>query len=139
MGVLKEHINIEENYNKLVWIAFSIVTAFKILLMGIFSSDYQIRMFMPFVETFLSGERDPYDFYYKNQMLSSFPYPPLMLLIESIGGLFVQWFHPGFNFLRNLLFKIPLLIFDILGFVFIRKISQKKINLNYSQLCRESG
>lgn len=101
----------------LIWTAVILV---KLLLMGFFSSDYQDIMFIPFVETFLSG-KNPYDYYYKEQLLSSFPYPPLMLLIEAVGGCLSLWVHPSSVFFRNLIFKLPLLIFDILGYRFIRK------------------
>ena len=101
----------------LIWMAVILV---KLFLMGLFSSDYQDVMFIPFVETFLSGE-NPYDYYYKEQLLSSFPYPPLMLLIEAVGGGLSLWIHPSFVFFRNLIFKLPLLIFDMMGYCFIRK------------------
>lgn len=53
------------------------VTFFKIVLMGIFSSDYQNKMFMPFVNMFFSniGKINPYDYYYVNKLIPSFPYP----------------------------------------------------------------
>ena len=44
--------------------------------MGFFSSDYQDLMFIPFVKCFLTGQGNPYQFYYDNDLLSSFPYPP---------------------------------------------------------------
>lgn len=100
-----------------IWMTVVLV---KLLLMGLFSSDYQDVMFIPFVGTFLSGE-NPYDYYYREQLLSSFPYPPLMLLIEAVGGCLSLWIYPTSVFFRNLFFKLPLLIFDILGYGFIRK------------------
>lgn len=69
--------------NRYFLLGFIIVV--KIILMGLFSSDYQDRMFIPFVDTFLSGY-NPYDYYYQNGLISSFPYFPFMLLIESVGG-----------------------------------------------------
>lgn len=62
-----------------------VVLVFKLILMGLFSSDYQDQMFIPFVKVFLSGE-NPYEFFYKNGLPASFPYFPFMLLIEGVGG-----------------------------------------------------
>lgn len=91
------------------------IIVFKILLMGLFSSDYQNQMFVPFVKTFLNGY-NPYSYYYENSYASAFPYFPLMLLIESFGGILLQLVHPSSIFFSNLIFKIPLLVFDLLGF-----------------------
>ena len=56
------------------------IVILKLVLMGLFSSDYQDTLFCPFVNVFLSG-LNPYEYYYENDLMSSFPYPPLMLLI----------------------------------------------------------
>ena len=37
----------------------------KLLLMGLFSSDYENLMFEPFVSVFLDG-KNPYEYYYQN-------------------------------------------------------------------------
>lgn len=98
--------------------AIGMVVLMKLVLMGLCSSDYQELMFVPFVNTFLSGH-NPYSYFYENNLMLSFPYPPLMLLIESVFG----WVSLQINsvFLSRLVFKIPLLIFDLVGFVFLRK------------------
>ena len=100
------------------------ITIFKIILMGLFSSDYQNKMFMPFVDVFLKniGEINPYEYYYVNKLIPSFPYPPLMLIIESIGGLFGNLVPESMIFLKNVLFKIPNLIFDFWGLYFLIKL-----------------
>lgn len=98
--------------------AIGIVVFIKLLMMAICSSDYQELMFVPFVENFLSGN-NPYQYYYEHGLISSFPYPPLMLLIESVFG----WVSLKANniFFARLIFKMPLLLFDVLGFVILRK------------------
>lgn len=96
-------------------IVVGLIIVFKIMLMGFFSSDYQNKMFVPFVNAFLSG-KNPYNYFYENSLHPSFPYFPLMLLIESVGGLLLKLFNPTSIFIKNLLFKLPLLMFDILGF-----------------------
>lgn len=62
-----------------------VVIVVKLILMGLFSSDYQDKMFMPFVSAFLQGF-NPYSYYFEHELLPSFPYFPLMLLIKSIDG-----------------------------------------------------
>ncbi|MBQ9504538.1 MAG: uridine kinase, partial [Lachnospiraceae bacterium] len=103
-------------------ILIGLAVIFKLLLMGLFSSDYQDRMFIPFVETFLSGH-NPYQYYYDNSLLYSFPYMPLMLLTESVGGALLMAFNTGSVFLQNLIFKLPLLAFDLIGYFFYRKMN----------------
>ena len=98
---------------------------FKLLLMGLFSSDYQDLMFIPFVKCFLSG-KNPYQYYYDNNLLSSFPYPPIMLFLECIGGVFVTFFGGMPVFFRNLLFKLPILLMDLLGLYYLFCISRNK-------------
>lgn len=94
----------------------------KMVVMGLFSSDYQDQMFIPFVKTFLSGV-NPYEYYYHNGLPSSFPYFPYMLLVETVAGGGLHLFSPVSIFWQNFLFKIPLLAFDILGFFVLRKMN----------------
>lgn len=95
------------------------VLAAKVVLGGLFSSDFQIEMFAPFTRTFLNGI-NPYIYFYENNLPQSFPYLPLMLLIESIGA-FMSVFWGTVLFLQNLLFKLPLFFFDYLLFCTLRK------------------
>lgn len=97
-----------------------IVTLLKLILAGLFSSDYQNKMFYPFVGEMFNGN-NPYQFYYEKKMISSFPYPTIMLFIESIGYFFSSLVSDNI-FLKNLLFKLPLLIFDLIGLLVIIKI-----------------
>lgn len=110
----------DTKHNRYLIIATIIVL--KMILMGLFSSDYQDLMFIPFVKTFLSGH-NPYEFYYQNGLLSSFPYFPYMLLIESMGGLLLDVFSPASIFWQNFLFKVPLLIIDTIGFIVLRRMN----------------
>lgn len=98
---------------------------FKLLLMGLFSSDYQDLMFLPFVKCFLEGH-NPYQYYYDNRLLSSFPYPPVMLFVECIGGFLVSLFGTLPVFWQNLLFKLPILMMDLLGLYYLMQISKSK-------------
>lgn len=109
----------DTKFNRCMMIAIIIIG--KIILMGLFSSDYQDVMFIPFVKSFLSGN-NPYDYYYQHDLSSSFPYFPYMLLVESVGGALVNLFSVTSIFWNNFLFKLPLLAFDLLGFYALRKI-----------------
>lgn len=81
-----------------------------------FSSDYQDGMFFPFVNQFLSGlggkDWNPWEYYSRTGLVSSFPYPPLMLLIESVPVLFIRLFHIWNPLLSRFLFRLPVLLFD---------------------------
>ena len=109
----------KERINSLV-VIIVIISIVKIVLMGLFSSDYQNKMFMPFVDCFLDG-RNPYEYYHNNNLISSFPYFPLMLIIESVGGVLNRFLCFENVFLQNIMFKIPLLAFDVIGLVFLLK------------------
>lgn len=118
--------DIEKNYENYLKAAIFLTVLFKLLLMGFFSSDYQNLMFIPFVKCFLTGEGNPYQIYYDYNLLPSFPYPPVMLFMECIGGMFVTFFPDLPIFLQNLLFKIPVLLMDLLGLFYLMKISKTK-------------
>ena len=118
-------LDFEKNYRKLLKAAIVMTVLFKLLLMGLFSSDYQDIMFIPFVQCFLSGE-NPYQYYYDNQLLSSFPYPPVMLLVESVGGILVSLCSGAPVFIRNLVFKLPVLLMDLLGLYYLMRISRSR-------------
>lgn len=122
---MRYRLDMEKNYQKYLRISILMGVLFKLLLMGLFSSDYQDRMFIPFVKCFLEG-RNPYQVYYDNALLPSFPYPPVMLLIECIGGIFVNFFGGMPLFFKNLVFKLPILLVDLLGLHFLLRLSRDK-------------
>lgn len=126
LNVKIRSIDIVRDYKKVLWLSVAAIVIFKCVLMGLFSSDYQDKMFIPFVRTWLEQHVNPYDYYYHNHLLSSFPYPPLMLFIEGVGGGLLQIFHPDSIFWTNFLFKVPLLAFDLLGLWFVQKIEDKR-------------
>ena len=91
------------------------VLILKIIAMGLFSSDYQNDLFMKFIYGFIKEIEkgqfiNPYSLF-KNEV-NLFPYPPIMFLIEFVGGIL----SIGVKniFIKNILFKIPSLIFDLL-------------------------
>ena len=120
-----DSLDLEKNYHAYLKTAIITIVVFKLLLMGLFSSDYQDLMFIPFVKCFLEG-KNPYQFYYDNNLLPSFPYPPVMLLLECIGGVFVTFIKGLPVFFRNLIFKMPILLMDLLGLYYLMRISKSK-------------
>lgn len=118
-------LDLEENYYKILRAAIIGIVVCKLILMGLFSSDYQDLMFIPFVKCFLGGE-NPYQYYYDNGLLPSFPYPPVMLMIECIGGVLVAVCGTLPVFWQNLFFKLPLLIMDLLGLYYLMRISRSR-------------
>ncbi|MBQ9239329.1 MAG: hypothetical protein IJ191_08485, partial [Treponema sp.] len=103
-------------------LAFGFILVVKFVLAGLFSSDYQDTLFIPFVQEWIKNGRNPYEHFIQTQM---FPYPPLMLFIESIGGFFIHFFGKNI-FLTNAFFKLPIFAFDILCFVFLSKLFPHK-------------
>lgn len=120
-----DSLDFEKNYYRYLKIAVAGTVVFKLLLMGLFSSDYQDLMFIPFVKCFLNGA-NPYQFYYDNELLPSFPYPPVMLFVECIGGVWVNTMEGIPVFVQNLLFKLPILLADLLGLYYLLRISESK-------------
>ena len=66
-----------------------IIVILKIVAMGFFSSDYQNNLFMKFIYGFINGINNgkfinPYSIF-KGE-ITLFPYPPVMFIIELVGG-----------------------------------------------------
>ena len=99
-----------------------LILAVKAVLASLFSSDYQDSLFVPFVQGWLKDGENPYERFADTQL---FPYPPLMLFIESVGGL-LSLLCGGIVPLRNIAFKIPLFAFDFVCFFFLTKLFPNK-------------
>ena len=110
------------------------MTAFKIVLMGLFSSDYEEKMFRPFLESFFANPAaNPYDNFLHTNGFVAFPYPPLMLALGSIGYAFSRLAVDNY-FLFHVLFKLPLLATDLLGLYFMMRLyphNRKPIGILY--------
>ena len=105
-------------------------TIIKLFAMGLFSSDYQDKMFIPFITQFLNGigtkDWNVYEYYYVHKLIPSFPYPPFMLFIESIFGSLLSVISIKYIFIKNLIFKMPILLFDLLGMYFLINLFPEK-------------
>lgn len=119
--VNKKRMHIDNFY-----IFIGAITILKIILMGCFSSDYQNKLFIPFVSHFVEYGGNPYQHFYEAEYTNSFPYPVLMLLIESIGAVIVKVFGITSLFMTNIAYKLPSLILDFIGLHFLVKISPEK-------------
>ncbi len=91
------------------------VTFLKLLLMGLCSSDYQNQLFLPFVMDFIDNGGNPYQRFYDNGIINAFPYPAVMLLIQSVGVFLIRLLHVTSLFYVNFIFKLPSFIIDMLG------------------------
>ena len=104
----------------------AVVTLFKLVLMANFTSDYTEKLFMPFVDNFLQHPlSNPYADFLQSKGYVAFPYPPLMLLVESLGGYICK--AVGLTAaLGSFGFKLSILIFDFMGMFFLMKLYPKR-------------
>ena len=87
--------------------------AIKTILLAIFSSDYQNLLFIPFVKHFVCNQGNPWDFFFHSASTVELPYHPLMLYILSFFYLPIHILGIKSVLIKNLLFKLPTLISDI--------------------------
>ena len=100
----------------------ALIVLLKIVLLGVFSSDYENQLFIPFVNHFVTFWDNPWQYVYTagdGASLLQFPYHPLMLYIFSIGMLGIKIFSVTSVFWCNLFFKLPILIADLCIFSFL--------------------
>lgn len=105
-----------------------IVFLIKVVFSVLFSSQINDDLFYPFVNNFINGEYNIWDFYFNNSLnLEAFPYHPTLLYILSIPTFFIELLNIENYFLTNLIFKSPLLVFDFLIFLLlIKEFSKQK-------------
>ena len=111
----------QQNFYKRKYLITTII-AFKLFLLLIFSSEYSLHLFQPFVNTFLSKSINPWQYYYENNLdINAFPYHALMLIILFPFAYLAKLLS------CNIFFKLPLLIFDINIFIILKKLFPNKI------------
>tara|TARA_B100001093_G_scaffold514630_1_gene589089 strand:- start:151 stop:2211 length:2061 start_codon:yes stop_codon:yes gene_type:complete len=115
--------NIFDNKFLLI-ISFALIL--KVIIAGLFSSDYQDLIFIPFVEYFINNFQNPWEYFYRSDQSVAFPYPPLMLYILSPFKYLISILNTQNIFVQNLLFKIPSIIFDVWIFLCLLKIFPQK-------------
>lgn len=92
-----------------------VISILKIFLMCACSSDYQNKLFIPFLSYFVSEGGNPYQHFFEMGNNSAFPYPIMMLLIESTGVLTVKISGITSIYIFNFFYKLPSLLFDYIG------------------------
>ncbi len=107
-----------------VFVAF--ITVFKIALMAVCSSDYQNKLFLPFVSDFLTNGGNVYQRFFENGIFNAFPYPVGMLIIQSVGGIIINALKIENLFWNNFLFKLPSFLIDIIGLTFLSNLYKEK-------------
>ncbi len=116
---------------------FIFVLIIKIFVSGVFSSDYQNVLFIPFVNHFVTSLDNPWAWVYLNHDIVKleFPYHPLMLYTLSPAIFVIN--HLGLMnvFLVNLFFKLPILFADLLIFHTLVKITRSPIKSFYYYFC----
>ena len=108
---------------------FIYAVIFKIILAFLFSSQYSIDLFLPFLNSVSFENWNPWQSYYEKGMLDSFPYHGLMLYLlipfASLGE---------FLGLGGFLIKIPVLIADFSILIILLKLlpnNENKVLLYY--------
>lgn len=103
-----------------------VIIIIKILIMGLFSSDYQNKLFYPFVTDFVKSGGNVYQRFWNSGIKNAFPYPGFMLLIETIGVKIIQVFEISSVFWVNFFFKLPSFLLDILAYAILLKLCPDK-------------
>ncbi len=86
----------------------------KVIVMTLFSSDYENELFLPFIRHYLENFDNPWNYFHSHSPHGDeFPYQPLMLYIEAIFCAPIHWLGAWDNIpLRNFFFKLPTLLCD---------------------------
>jgi uridine kinase len=113
---------------------FWAILAVKISALVLFSSDYQTKLFVPFIEHYLSHFDNPWQYFYLHPEEGvEFPYSAGMLFILSIFYAPAHWLGMDSSFIQNIFFKLPTLGADILIYVLLGKMffDRRKVIIYY--------
>lgn len=99
--------------SRIFWSALAI----KIVASWLFASDFLTKLFVPFVNYFVSsGFHDPYQFFFQQKILNIFPYPDLMLWFLAVPRFIFSPFLNGDIFavshLHLFLARVPIILAD---------------------------
>lgn len=120
LNLFREHIN---RY----FYRYVILTVFvKLSLMLLFSSELQERLFYPFVSYFTHNWENPWDYFHKQSLLDMFPYHPIMLYVLTPFAWIAETLFSGYKSIQHFLFKVPILLADLLILNTLIKIFQGK-------------
>lgn len=110
-----------------LWLLLPVV-AVKILLIFLFSSDYQDKLFIPFVSHFLDNFDNPWSYFLGHPSGIEFPYHPLMLYILAIFYAPYHYLVGSPSALGSFFFQLPSLLSDLCIYVVLRNLFPKNIN-----------
>tara|TARA_B100000780_G_C21125245_1_gene456361 strand:+ start:1287 stop:3293 length:2007 start_codon:yes stop_codon:yes gene_type:complete len=115
----------------------ALIIFFKLLILGLFSSEYSTSLFYTFVNEFTLGNSNPWQYYYESKLnLEAFPYHALMLYLLVPGTLLLDFLNANQIFVSNFLFKFPLFIADLsILFVFMRLFPMKEYRVLFFYFC----
>ena len=95
----------------------------KLVLLMIFTSEYSITMFYPFVSFFTETLENPWQYYIDNNLnRDAFPYQPLVLYFFSFFTFLINFFGFDSYYIVNFFLKLPLFLMDIGIFILLLKV-----------------
>jgi uridine kinase len=125
----------KEGHKEKIKVLFILILFLKILTMSFFSSGFQDDLFYPFVKFFAESFNDPWKYYFEQSLnIEAFPYHALMLYLLTPATLIINFFKIENNIVYNFLFKLPLLISDLIIFLTLVKLfpaKKRKIIIYY--------
>lgn len=109
--VNQESSNLRMRRLSILFVACVVV---KIVVMTLFSSDFENDLFLPFIRHYLENFDNPWDYFHAHSAHGDeFPYQPLMLYVEALFCAPLHWFNAWDNIpVRNFFFKLPTLLCD---------------------------
>lgn len=98
-----------------LFLCYVITVIVKLILLGIFTSEYSISLFQPFVDVFTKSLGNPWQYYVDHGLnLDSFPYQPLMLYILACFHGISNLLGIDNRYAANFIIKLPLLLSDLM-------------------------
>ena len=95
------------------------IICMKIIILLIFSSEYSLNLFQPFLDNFIQSYNNPWKFYAENNLnLDSFPYHGFMLYILAIPTIFIDLFNIEIISLQILFLNCHYLLLILVFFLF---------------------
>jgi uridine kinase len=110
--------------------SFWMLTLLKLICGALFASHYVMKGFIPFAQYFITTGKNPYDYFFAQNTIV-FPYPTGMLLLVSsllsVGYLVSDSIFSNI-ILQLIIFRIPIIIADIVIYIILCKLLPTKEN-----------
>ena len=108
-----------------IFLSIVLITTIKLIIGTVLINRAQVDSVFDFVSTFSIGT-SPWEVFYANGDYSVFPYPALMLYVYKFMQLLLSVFGTAPQWLRNLLYTLPILAADLGCFLVLNKMFPKK-------------